>query len=150
MGLFDQIVSGALRGAMGGGQGEGSLMPGLLGQLLGQTNLGSIGGLLSQLQQGGLGDQVATWLGSGANHAISADQLRNALGSEQVQQMARSAGLPVDQLLAMLAQHLPGTIDKMSPNGALDESAATDGGAQDDAQGGGSLADQAGLGDVGR
>jgi uncharacterized protein YidB (DUF937 family) len=144
MGLFDQIVSGALRGAMG--QGENSLMPGMLGQLLGQTNLGGVGGLLAQLQQGGLGEQVASWLGSGANHTISADQLRNALGSEQVQQMARSAGLPVDQLLGMLAQHLPQTVDKMSPNGALDESAATD----SDAQGGGSLADQAGLGDVGR
>jgi uncharacterized protein YidB (DUF937 family) len=147
MGLFDQIVSGALRGAMG--EGQSSALPGLLGQLLGQTNLGSVGGLLSQLQQGGLGGQVASWLGNGANAAISPDQLRNALGSEQVQQMARSAGLPVDQLLAMLAQHLPGTIDKMSPNGALDENAAS--GTQDDgAQAGGSLGDQAGLGDVGR
>ena len=147
MGLFDQIVSGALRGAMG--EGQSSALQGLLGQLLGQTNLGSIGGLLTQLQQGGLGGQVASWLGNGANAAISPDQLRNALGSDQVQQMARSAGLPVDQLLSMLAQHLPGTIDKMSPNGALDENAASE--AQDDgAQGGGSLGDQAGLGDVGR
>lgn len=150
MGLFDQIVSGALRGAMGqGGSQAESLLPGLLGQLLGQTNLGSIGGLLTQLQQGGLGDQVSSWLGNGANAAISPDQLHNALGGDQVQQMARSAGLPVDQLLAMLAQHLPGTIDKMSPNGALDENAAS--GTQDDgAQGGGSLGDQAGLGDIGR
>jgi len=150
MGLFDQLVSGALRGAMGQGGGQAdSLLPGLLGQLLGQTNLGGIGGLLTQLQQGGLGDQVSSWLGNGTNAAISPDQLRNALGGDQVQQMARSAGLPVDQLLAMLAQHLPGTIDKMSPNGALDENAAGD--TQDDAtQASGSLADQAGLGDVGR
>ena len=91
----------------------------------------------------------ASWLGNGANAGVSPDQLRNALGSDQVQQMARSAGLPVDQLLAMLAQHLPGTIDKMSPNGALDENAAS--GTQDDGgQAGGSLGDQAGLGDVGR
>ena len=125
MGLFDQIVSGALRGAMGGGQSE-SLLPGLLGQLLGQTNLGSIGGLLTQLQQGGLGGEVASWLSNGANRAISPDQLQSALGSDQVRQMAQSAGLPVDQLLAMLAQHLPGTIDRMSPNGALDGDAAGD------------------------
>src|SRR6478736_6249935 len=148
MGLFDQIVSGALRGAMGGGQSEESLLPGLLGQLLGQTNLGSIGGLLNQLQQGGLGGQVASWLGNGANAAISPDQLRDALGSGRVRQMAQSAGLPVDQLLAVLAQHLPGTIDKMSPNGALDENAATEATQEEGAQG--SLSDQAGLGDVGR
>lgn len=154
MGLFDQIVSGALRGAMG--QAESSVLPGLLGPLLSQTNLGSLGGLLAQLQQGGLGDQVNSWLGSGANHAISADQLRNALGSEQVQQMARSAGLPVDQLLGMLAQHLPAAVDKMSPNGVLEDDAANgasaegDGGQDADGQSGGSLADQAGLGDIGR
>ena len=148
MGLFDQIVSGALRGAMGGGQSEESLLPGLLGQLLGQTNLGSIGGLLNQLQQGGLGGQVASWLGNGANAAISPDQLRDALGSDRVRQMAQSAGLPVDQLLAVLAQHLPGTIDKMSPNGALDENAATEATQEEGAQG--ALSDQAGLGDVGR
>ena len=148
MGLFDELVSGALRGVAG--QGQSSLLPGLLGQLLSQTNLGGVGGLLTQLQQGGLGGQVASWLGSGANHAISPDQLRNALGSDQVQQMAQSAGLPVDQLLAMLAQHLPQTIDTMSPNGALAENAQD--GATEDAgsQAGGSLADQAGLGDISR
>jgi uncharacterized protein YidB (DUF937 family) len=144
MGLFDQIVSGALRGAMGQGGGQtDSLLPGLLGQLLGQTNLGNVGGLLSQLQQGGLGDQVSSWLGKNANAAISPDQLQNALGGDQVRQMAQSAGLPVDQLLAMLAQHLPGAIDKMSPNGALQEPEA-------DESGGGSLSDQAGAGDIGR
>src|SRR5258708_627926 len=138
MGLFDQIISGALRGGMG--QAEQSALPGLLGQLLGQTNLGNVGGLLQQLQQGGLGGQVASWLGNGSNLPISPDQLRGALGNEQLQQMARQAGLPVDQLLSMLSQHLPQTVDRMSPNGSLDEPEA--------GAGGGSLAGQAGLGDV--
>ncbi len=147
MGLFDQLVSGALRGAMGQGSGQGSgqgdsLLPGLLGQLLGQSNMGGIGGLLSQLQQGGLGGEVASWLGNGANRAISPDQLQSALGSEQLQQMGQASGLPVDQLLAMLSQHLPQTIDRMSPNGALQE---PDGGSDV-----GGLSDQAGLGDIGR
>lgn len=153
MGLFDQLVSGALRGALGQGSGAGggamdSLLPGLLGQLLGQTNLGGIGGLLGQLQQGGLGNEVASWLGNGANRAISPGQLQSALGDEQVQQMAQGAGLPVDQLLAMLAQHLPGTIDRASPNGALD--ASQFGGESGESDAGGSLSDQAGLGDIGR
>ena len=151
MGLFDQLVSGALRGAMGQGSGQGggqldSLLPGLLGQLLGQTNLGGIGGLLSQLQQGGLGNEVASWLSNGQNRAVSPDQLRSALGDEQLQQMGQTAGLPIDQLLSMLAQHLPQTIDRASPNGALDESLFGGG----DSDPGGSLSDQAGLDDIGR
>jgi uncharacterized protein YidB (DUF937 family) len=147
MGLFDEIVSGALKGVMG--QAQQSLLPGLLSQLLANTNLGSVGGLLQQLQQGGLGSQVASWLGNGENHAISSDQLRSALGNEQLQQMARSAGLPIDKLLAMLAQQLPQTVDKMSPNGTLQEPDQSEDAASDSAAGG-NLADQAGLGDVGR
>lgn len=154
MGLFDQIISGALRGAMGqgGGETEAALLPGLLGQLLGQTNLGGIGGLLAQLQQGGLGNEVASWLGNGANRAVSPDRLRSALGGEQLQQMAQGAGLPIDQLLSMLSQHLPQTIDRASPHGALDESQFWGGeesagaGSNDE----GSIAEQAGLTDIGR
>jgi uncharacterized protein YidB (DUF937 family) len=147
MGLFDQMVSGALRGALG--NTEQQLLPGLLGQLLGQTNLGSVGGLLQHLQQGGLGNEVSSWLSNGQNLPVSPDQLRSALGSEQLQQMAQQAGLPLDKLLAMLSQHLPQTVDRMSPNGAL-EDAAQDSAQDNGAEPGGSLADQAGLGDVGQ
>jgi uncharacterized protein YidB (DUF937 family) len=147
MGLFDEIVSGALKGVMG--QAEQSLLPGLLSQLLANTKLGSVGGLLQQLQQGGLGGQVASWLGNGANHAISPDQLRAALGNEQLQQMAQSAGLPIDKLLAMLSQQLPQTVDKMSPDGTLQEPEQSEDAASDNAAGG-DLADQAGLGDIRR
>jgi uncharacterized protein YidB (DUF937 family) len=147
MGLFDEIVSGALKGVMG--QAEQSLLPGLLSQLLANTNLGSVGGLLQQLQQGGLGGQVASWLGNGANHAISPDQLRAALGNEHLQQMAQAAGLPIDKLLALLSQQLPQTVDKMSPNGTLQEPTQSEDAASDSAAGG-DLADQAGLGDFRR
>jgi len=147
MGLFDELVSGALKGVVG--QAEQSLLPGLLSQLLANTNLGSVGGLLSQLQQGGLGNQVSSWLSNNQNLPLSPDQLRSALGNEQLQQMARSAGLPVDKLLAMFAQHLPQTVDKMSPNGTLQEADASDDATSDNAASG-NLADQAGLGDVGR
>jgi uncharacterized protein YidB (DUF937 family) len=147
MGLFDEIVSGALKGVMG--QAEQSLLPGLLSQLLANTNLGSVGGLLQQLQQGGLGGQVASWLGNGANHAISPDQLRAALGNEHLQQMAQAAGLPIDKLLALLSQQLPQAVDKMSPNGTLQEPTQSEDAASDSAAGG-DLADQAGLGDIKR
>jgi len=145
MGLFDQLVSGALRGVMGQGQGSGmdQLLPGLLGQLLGQTNLGNVGGLLGQLQQGGLGNEVASWLGNGANRAVSPDQLRSALGNDHLQQMAQGSGLGVDQLLAMLSQHLPQAVDRMSPNGVLNE---PDAGSE--AGDGRSLSGSAGLNDI--
>src|SRR5262245_20570173 len=139
MGLLDSIVSSALKGMMSPSDTQG--LPGALSQILGRTDLGGIGGLLAQLQQGGLDRQVASWLGNGANMPISPDQLRAALGDNHLQQMGQSAGLPVDQLIKAMAQFLPGTVDRMSPNGVLDEEPQVAGDS-------GSLAEQAGLNDI--
>lgn len=125
MGLFDQLGSG-LRGALGDLVGQLEVnAPGLLKQVLSKTDLGSVGGLLSKLQEGGLGTQVSSWLGSGANLPISPEQVREALGNEQVQQIAQSIGLPTDKILEMMSQYLPDTVDKMSPNGTLEDPTET-------------------------
>jgi uncharacterized protein YidB (DUF937 family) len=117
--IFGSILGNALRG-LTGAAGAGGL-PAILSQVLAKTDLGSIGGLLQQLQQSGLGPQVASWLGNGQNLPVSVDQLKNALGDERLRQLATQFGLPVDQLLGELSRHLPGAIDRMSPNGTLEE-----------------------------
>ena len=115
MGLLDSLGLGNVLG-----QVEASAMPALIQAVLAKTNLGDLGGIVNQLQQGGLAMQVQSWLGNGANMPVSADQLRSALGSDQVKQIAQHLGLPIDQALAMLSQHLPGVVDKASPNGVLE------------------------------
>ena len=142
MGLFDEIIGGVMKNALG--QTESQLLPAVLGQLLGQTSLGNVGALLQQLQQAGLGSEVSSWLGTGTNMPVSPGQLRSALSDEQLQQMTQISGLPLDKLLAMLSQHLPQTIDRMSPNGRLEEPAPHV------SEPGGSLAEQAGINDIGR
>ena len=117
--IFGSILGSALRGLAGQG-GTGALSD-ILSQVLGKTDLGSIGGLLQQLQQSGLAAQVASWLGNGANLPVSVDQLKSALGDQHLRQLATQLGLPVDQLLGQLSQHLPGAVDRMSPNGTLEE-----------------------------
>jgi uncharacterized protein YidB (DUF937 family) len=118
--IFGDLIGGVLRG-MTGQQGDASALPNILSQILRNTDLSSIGGLLDQLQKSGLGPQVTSWLGNGANLPVSADQLRCALGDERVRQIAASLGIPIDHVLGQLSQHLPATIDKMSPNGTLEE-----------------------------
>ena len=120
MGLFDNL-GGALKGVLG--QVEAAAVPALISAALAKTNLGSLQGLVNQLQQGGLGPQVQSWLGSGANMSITPDQLRAALGSDQVRQLAAHFGVPVDQVLNLLAQHLPTAVDQASPNGKLQPAA---------------------------
>jgi uncharacterized protein YidB (DUF937 family) len=121
MGLLDELNLGdALRGATG--QIEASAAPTLINALLAKTPLGNLDGLLAQLQQGGLGPQVQSWLGNGANQPISADQLKAVLGNSQVQEIARHLGLPVDAALSMLSQHLPAVVDQASKAGQLQPS----------------------------
>jgi uncharacterized protein YidB (DUF937 family) len=50
---------------------------------------------------------------------ITADQLKAVLGNAQVQDFARHLGLPVDEMLKLLAQYLPEIVDKASPGGVL-------------------------------
>jgi uncharacterized protein YidB (DUF937 family) len=127
MGLLDDLGS-SLKGAVGQvlGQAVGDIetnaLPAVLNQVLGKTDLGSVGGLVAKLQESGLGSQVASWLGNGSNLPVSAEQLRAALGNEQVKQLADKLGLPTDKILSVLSAHLPGAIDQMSPDGKLQES----------------------------
>ena len=93
--------------------------PALISQVLAKTNLGDLQGIVNQLQQGGLGPQVQSWLSNGANMPVSPEQLKAALGNEQVRQIAEHFGVPVDQALKLLAEHLPATVDQASPNGTL-------------------------------
>jgi uncharacterized protein YidB (DUF937 family) len=120
--VFGDLISNVLKGMSQPGQpGQASGLSAILAQVLGNTDLGSVGGLLQQLQKSGLGPQVTSWLGNGANLPVSVDQLRAALGDERVRQLATSFGIPVDQLLGQLSQHLPAAVDQMSPNGTLEQ-----------------------------
>ena len=120
MGLFDNI-GGSLGGSLGGliGQVTAAAAPALISAVLAKTNLGDLNGLVTQLQQNGLGDQVKSWLGNGANMHVTPDQLRAALGSDQVKQLAAHFGLPVDEALKLLAEHVPNVVDQASPHGTL-------------------------------
>ena len=118
MGLFDNL-GGALKGAANLAEG---MAPGLIASTLAKSNLGNLQGLVSKLQAGGLGEQVQSWLSNNPNLPVTADQLRAALGNDQVRQLAEHFGMPVDATLAMLAEHLPAAVDQASPDGALTNS----------------------------
>jgi len=141
MGLLDSlggILGGVLKNELG--EAEASALPGLISAVLGKTDLGSLQGIVNKLQEAGLGTQVQSWLGNGANLPVTVDQLRAALGNDQVRQIAEKFGLPVDGVLKLLSEHLPTAVDQASPNGVIDEQAVQGQTA--------SLAEQAGLGNI--
>jgi uncharacterized protein YidB (DUF937 family) len=105
------------------GQAEQGNLPGLVKGVLGEEGLQTV---LTKLKDAGLGSQVASWLDKNKdNLPITVDQLRAALGDQHVQQLAKSLGLPVDAVLAALAQHLPQVASAAGPAGAPTSTASS-------------------------
>jgi uncharacterized protein YidB (DUF937 family) len=115
-------MSGGMSGGPGGGLGD--VLKGPLGGLLaggaaGSVISGGLGDLLKQLQQGGHGETANSWVGTGANKAISPGDLASALGADQIDQLASQSGLSKNELLDGLSQYLPQVIDHLTPDGRL-------------------------------
>ena len=126
MGLLDSVLGSAMGAMTGGGQGGNSdMLMKVIGSLLTQGGggtagaMGGLGDLLGKLTQGGLGDAVQSWVGSGQNQPVSADQLGDALGGDQVDAMAQQAGMSSGDLLGQLSQMLPQVVDKLTPDGQV-------------------------------
>jgi len=78
-----------------------------------------LGGLLNKLQQGGLGNETKSWVGSGQNQPVSPNQLGSALGPNIIKTLAQQSGISEEELTQQLSQALPGLVDKLTPNGRL-------------------------------
>jgi len=81
--------------------------------------LGGLGGLLEKLQQGGQGEAVKSWVGSGQNQAISPASLGSILGPSVIKGVAAKLGKSEQEVTTQLSQLLPGLVDKLTPQGRL-------------------------------
>lgn len=106
---------GLLDGVLGGVVGAG--MMSVVNHILEQN--GGVQGVVKQFEQKGLGATVASWVGTGPNSPVTADQIHAVLGSGAVAELAQKAGLSVPELTAKLAQLLPQAIDKLTPHGTV-------------------------------
>jgi uncharacterized protein YidB (DUF937 family) len=86
---------------------------------------GGLSGLVQQFHDKGLGGLVSSWVSTGQNLPISADQLQHVLGSEQVKELAARAGISPEAASSHLTQLLPMLIDKLTPNGQLPDASAS-------------------------
>ena len=86
---------------------------------------GGISGLIQQFHDKGMGGCVASWVSTGQNLPISADQIQHVLGSEQVKERAAKAGISPDAVSAHLAQLLPLVVDKLTPNGQVPQGSSS-------------------------
>jgi uncharacterized protein YidB (DUF937 family) len=107
MGMLDGILGGVVGAEMA------TVVNGLI------QKHGGVQGIVAQLEQQGLGGTVRSWVASGANQAITPDQIHQAFGSDTVKELAAKVGLSPDVLAAKLAQLLPQAIDHLTPGGVV-------------------------------
>ena len=123
MGLLDSLTQIAGQ-AMSSGQGQNPLLQVLLSMV--QNHQGGLGGLVQAFQNKGLGDVAASWVGRGENLPIAADQLQGVLGSDMVGGLAAKFGMSSEQLSGQLSQMLPQVVDKLTPNGEVENDGGLD------------------------
>lgn len=113
--MLNSLISAAASSLLKDTDGDGQIQAIQLFNQLAQQS-GGISGLLSQLQQGDLGNLVQSWISNGANANVDASQIQNALGGT-LGQAASQMGLDSAQASNLLAQYLPQIISSITPNG---------------------------------
>ena len=122
MGLLDGLLGSLMGGPQQGGSNP--LLQMALQMLAGNGSGaagGGLGGLISAFQNAGMGEQLKSWIGTGENQPISADQLTSALGSDRIRDIASQLGMSHGEVSGGLADMLPQMIDRLSPQGQLPE-----------------------------
>src|ERR1700693_427647 len=120
MGLLDDLENKAVNSRLGGSSNP--LATGLLQMI--NNHPGGLPALLQSFHDKGLGNLASSWVGTGQNLPITAEQIQHVLGIDQVKQLAAKAGISPDVAGSSLAQLLPTLIDKLTPNGQMPQHAS--------------------------
>ncbi len=120
MGLLDELAN-KVTDTPGSTEHTSGLAAGIMQMLNSQP--GGLPGLVQIFHEKGLGGIVNSWVSTGQNLPISAEQIRGVLGSEQVQQFATKVGISPDLATSKLTELLPVVVDKLTPEGKIPEGA---------------------------
>ncbi|HEY2627967.1 MAG TPA: YidB family protein [Usitatibacter sp.] len=115
MGLLDTIANQVMGSLASCDDGRHAQVVNAIGGYIQQQ--GGLENLINNFHQKGLGSVVSSWVGTGQNLPISADQLSHVLGNAQVQAMAQKLGFSPQEMSSHLSEILPQVIDKLTPGG---------------------------------
>ena len=101
----------------GGAAASGALISQVISMI--QNRPGGLAGLLQSFQQGGLGHVFQSWISTGQNLPVSADQLHNTVGSDWIARITEATGLSQSQVEQHLSSLLPQIVDHLTPGGQL-------------------------------
>jgi uncharacterized protein YidB (DUF937 family) len=82
------------------------------------NNNGGLQNVLAQLQNSNIAEAAQSWISTGANKAVSATQITEAMPAA-VSDLAAKTGSSVEQISGSLSEMLPQIVDKLTPSGKV-------------------------------
>jgi len=127
MGLLEQLLGGLAGQLTGGQQGnaqqgnpqQGNALLDLVMAVV-QGHPGGLAGLLQQFTSAGLDREANSWVGTGQNLPISAEQIAQIFGQGNVRALGEKFNLSPESASSGLASLLPALIDHLTPQGRID------------------------------
>jgi len=93
------------------------LVTSLVGQMRGNSGGASMKGLMDNMTAAGMGDQVSSWIGTGAKQPMTSQQVTEAFGQDHINQAAKDAGCSPQEAADTLSKALPQVVDTATPGG---------------------------------
>jgi uncharacterized protein YidB (DUF937 family) len=112
-------LGGILGGLLGGSGSDTALMMALLPIVSRMLGSGGLKKLLKAFAEQGLAKQADSWIGTGRNLPVSADQVIKVIGGSKIEKIAKELGVSQKDAAGALATLLPAVIDHVSPEGKV-------------------------------
>lgn len=129
------VGSAALGGILGGMLGRGGAIKRGRGGLASNRGLllamllpyamqwvqrnGGIGAVLERFRQKGFGKQADSWVSTGGNSELRAEEADEVVGGEEISRLAHQLGVPEREVAQGFAEIVPELVDKLSPDGQV-------------------------------
>lgn len=110
-------ILGGLTGASSAPGGGGNVLLQLILSMLQQN--GGLEGVLGKFRDAGMAAQADSWVSTGQNMDLTADQLQQVFGSGALNDIAAQLGLSQNQAGLAMSQMLPELINQLTPQGQV-------------------------------
>ncbi len=122
MGFLDNLVNAAKTMAQEGSRyaAQQGQQKSLLEGVVDMFKSDGVDGIMRKFKEGGLEETLKSWIGTGANRNISADQLRNVLGQDRIRELSQKTGIPPERVTEELKEILPDAVDRATPDGTVE------------------------------
>jgi len=78
---------------------------------------GGLGAVLDRFRQKGYADHANSWVSTGANRMLDAQQVNDVVGHDELARLSQQLGVPQQEVAGGFAEILPEMVDQLTPGG---------------------------------